>query len=497
MTQPAKKSIPIGQLALREMLGLRLPPSPVESYIVQGARRSQERDGHTLEHYPPQYAVKDNPIEHLRFALKHEALDLHLIVTALEAIGERPLEDWARSEPTGAFARRAWFLFEKFTGRTLNLGPVRTGNYVAALDDKKHFVAKPQASSRHRINDNLIGGSDLCVTVRRTPKLEAMRQAQLDREARVLTEHYDPQTLARAVSFLYSKETRSSFAIEGETPTAARAERFVSALRRAVDFNPTSKAELIGLQGSIVDPRYAASDWRDLQIFVGEATRRYGQQVHFICPRPEDVPDLMRGWMNLTQRASTIGDAVVAAAVSAFAFVFVHPFEDGNGRIHRFIVHHVLAKAGFSPRNLIFPVSAAILRDKHKYDQALEAFSKPLFDFIDWEFTPDDSIAVRNDTRNLYRFFDATAQAEYLYDRVAETIREDLKEELEFLSVYDAALEGVRSIVDMPDRKASLLVRLVMQNGGRLSKNKREQFAELTDDEIERLEVSIQQAMNH
>jgi Fic family protein len=33
---------------------------------------------------------------------------------------------------------------------------------------------------------------------------------------------------------------------------------------------------------------------------------------------------------------------VLAAASIAFGFVFIHPFEDGNGRIHRYIIHHLL-----------------------------------------------------------------------------------------------------------------------------------------------------------
>jgi len=30
------------------------------------------------------------------------------------------------------------------------------------------------------------------------------------------------------------------------------------------------------------------------------------------------------------------GPPIVHAAVIGYAFVFLHPFEDGNGRIHRF-----------------------------------------------------------------------------------------------------------------------------------------------------------------
>ena len=185
-------------------------------------------------------------------------------------------------------------------------------------------------------------------------------------------------------------------------------------------------------------------------------------------------------------------DAVLAATVSAFAFVFIHPFGDGNGRIHRFLIHSALARRQYSPPGIILPVSAAILRQKHLYDQALEAFSKPILACIQWETTYDGEIKVTHETGSLYRHFDATSQAEFLYDRVAETIKEDFKKELDFLSIYDACLSAVRSVVDMPDRRASLLVRLCLQNGGSLSKTKRSQFNELTDTEVTQIEDSIQ-----
>jgi Fic family protein len=51
-------------------------------------------------------------------------------------------------------------------------------------------------------------------------------------------------------------------------------------------------------------------------------------------------------------------DAVLAAAI-AFGFVFIHPFVDGNGRLHRYIIHHVLAKKNSQNKALFFPVSAS------------------------------------------------------------------------------------------------------------------------------------------
>lgn len=82
-------------------------------------------------------------------------------------------------------------------------------------------------------------------------------------------------------------------------------------------------------------------------------------------------------------------------------------------------------------------------------------------------------------------------QAEYIYDRLAEAIREDFKEELEFLRVYDAALTSVLSVIDMPNRRAALLVKLCWQNAGRLSPEKRKDFAEITDEEIQQIEALL------
>ena len=93
----------------------------------------------------------------------------------------------------------------------LGIPDARIGNYVEALDPTRHFVAERRNSGRHRVSDKFFGSdASLCPTVRRTAKLEAQITARIDQEARALAERYDPITLARAISYLYTKETRSS-----------------------------------------------------------------------------------------------------------------------------------------------------------------------------------------------------------------------------------------------------------------------------------------------
>ena len=487
-------SDPVGHAWLRREFGLAVLPPPVASFVISGARRTEVRDRRTLEFYPRPYATDGSAVANIRFALRYEAIDLGCLIGALKAMKRSDLEGWIRSEPTGAYSRRAWFFCEVLAGLELDIDDARMGQYVDALDPGKHVVAPKRRSSRHRVNDNLLGGPGLCPTVRRTDRLTSQIGARVDEEARRLMARYDPIVLTRAVNYLYTKETRSSFAIEGETPSTRRAERFIDALKSAPRFQ-LDKTSLVALQGDIVDPRYAARDWRDVQNFVGE-TVGYREEVHYVCPRPGDVPFLMDGWMSMSERLMTVDvDPVVAAAVLAFSFVFVHPFEDGNGRIHRFLMHHVLAKRGYGPPGTIFPVSAAILRDRRSYDDVLETFSKPITALVDWHLTPDQDLEVSGSTLDHYRYFDATAFAEYLYDRVADTVRRDLREELGFVAVFDGAFTAVREVVDMPDRRASLLIRLCLQNGGRLSKQRRASFAEITDGEMEAIEAAIRGAM--
>jgi hypothetical protein len=235
MTSPGS-SRPIGQAWLLEAFGLRVPSPRTLSFVRdKGTRRTEVVGSRTYEYYPPSYELDDTPTAHLKFALRYEPTDLGVLVAALKRIPAEALVAWHDAEPTGKYFRKAWFLYETFMGIRLDLPDAEIGNYVPLLDPDRHIVAARRDSRRHRVIDNLLGGPALCPVVRRTPELQAWMNRDLGRLARRIVEAYDPTDLMRAALYLYTKETRSSFAIEHETPSRTRTERFVQALRRAFD----------------------------------------------------------------------------------------------------------------------------------------------------------------------------------------------------------------------------------------------------------------------
>ena len=194
----------------------------------------------------------------------------------------------------------------------------------------------------------------------------------------------------------------------------------------------------------------------------------------------------MNGWLktnNLLQNSRY--DPVLTAAIIAFGFVFIHPLSDGNGRIHRYLIHHVLTWMGFVKREIIFPVSAAILNRISDYQEVLEDFSLPRIDLIEWESTPDHNIRILNETADLYRYFDLTTQAEFLYECVEETINKIIPAEIDYLEKYDRLTNAINAFINLPNSKVDLLIKFLDQNNGRISTRKRQKFFdELSDDEI-------------
>ena len=408
------------------------------------------------------------------------------------AAGPGEIEVLVRAKPTGRYSRRIWFLYEWLTGTRLDLSDAGMGGYVPAIDPEQQWAVEGENSPRHRVLNNLPGAPSFCPLVFRTKSLEEFAAMDLAGRARAVVAGVPHDLLARAAAFLLLKDSKSSYAIEGEHAPQNRIQRWGRAIgeagRRTIDLR-----ELLRLQQIVIgDARFVRLGLRQEGGFVGEHDRDTGVPIpDHISARPEDLDSLIDGLAAFDRGPASRLDAVIAAAALAFGFVYIHPFQDGNGRIHRYLIHHVLARRGFNPAGVVFPVSATIRDRIDEYRAVLEGHSRRLLPLIEWEPTADGNVRALNDTADFYRFFDATPHAEFLYGCVAKTIEEDLPRETDFLARYDQFRTRIEVMVDMPDRTLELLFRFLRQNGGRLSRRAREgELAAMTDAEV----ASVEQA---
>ena len=479
-----------GWAALVQGLGLAAPvraPSVVAEGHIRGSRRTE--GGGTI--YDKRYWPGDKVTDHLSFALRHEPIDLLILKRAFDAIPAGEMAAFIRAAPTGALARRAWFFCETLTGTMLDIDDAETVTGTDALDPKRYFTGAPHLSKRHRVRDNLLGRGDYCPIIRRTEKLEAFVGRGLAQKAAETIGRTGKHLIARAASFLLLADSRASFEIEGEHPPRNRLERWGRAVLQAGK-NPLSLDELNRLHGILIeDARFIKAGLRPDGVFLGERDHSGDPLPEFIAARPDDLASLVAGMLvtNERMRESDL-DPVLQAAATAFGFVYVHPYQDGNGRLHRCLIHHVLAERGFTPPGMVFPVSSVMLDRIEDYRKTLQDHSRPLMAFIDWQPTTDRNVEITNDTADLYRYFDCTAEAEFLYSCVARTVEHDLPNEIDFLRRQDEAQSRIMEIVDMPDRLAQNLLMFMRQNGGRIPKRRREnEFAALSDEEVKRIEA--------
>lgn len=457
------------------------------------------QEGFIEEIFRKQYWPGEELVDHLEFALKYDGVNLGLIARIFEHIPQEEVTKYVKSKPTSIYARRIWFFYEFLTGNKLPVNDISSGNYVNVLEPNKYYtIQSGEKSQRHRIINNLLGTHAFCPIIRRTDKLIKLESDDLRERCEEITANYSPELLRRALSYLYNKETKSSFDIENITPIASRTERFVSLLKLAEKEDFCDKERLIELQNRIVDPRFKNTGYRHNQNYIGQTVSYQKELIHYISPKPDDLPMMMSGLIETHKRMKKSNlPSVIHAAVIAYGFVFLHPFEDGNGRIHRFLIHNILSLHRTFPHGLMFPISAVMLKNSAAYDESLEVFSRPLLQLIDYRLDGMGHMTVQNDTAVWYQYIDMTAQAEALYDFVVQTINEEVVNELSFLADYDKTKKMIQAIIDMPDRLVDLFINLCLQNNGTLSAGKRSTYFDfLTDNELASMEQVIKETFN-
>lgn len=495
----------IGGVWLAEQTGVELiMPLAVQSRI--GGRRSTHvANGITTETYVESMRPSAELRGHLTFHLKHEVLHLELLSRVFGRIEPQELAKWISAEPSGQYARRAGFLFEWLTGQALALDATPAGSYVDVVDSHKLVAASEGhavPNRRWRVRDNLPGTRAFCPLIRKTPDAQQAMALDVPQLLRTLALEFGEDVLMRSAVWMTLRESKSSFAIEGEADQLDRIQRFADVLARRTGQGdwPLDEAALARLQSEILGPRATLQRFglRQSPVFVGEVAR-YQEVVHYVAPPFEDLPDMLEGLKVFLDR--TVGQSpVMRSAVAAFGFVYMHPLADGNGRVHRFLINDVLRRDGAVAAPMVLPVSSLISKgaaDRRAYDGMLDAISTPLMQALTGQYTFNSNPTVYADgicsnfafsglevARPVWRHLDLTPHVVYLADVLERTIKEDMREESRYLRSHAQARNAIKDMVEMPDVQIDRVIRSVQANQGQLSNVLRDEIPLLADPKV-------------
>ena len=428
-----------------------------------------------------------DPLSHLLFALKHEGVNMQILAQALPKITPQQMTAALRAAPNGQYVRVAAYLWELHTGQHLDTMPMIAAGYVDLFDSTRYVTGPDQRNARWRVNFNGIGAPDYCVTVERTPTVEAGMRSDVLGRTRAFAESLDSKMKDRALSWAYLHETEDSYAMEREVPSPDRTQRIVALLKQAHEPRALSEDYLVELQQSTVSgARTQAMQFRIEQNWLTRGdSRGSALDVTYVPPGPDTLPKLMTGWLTLANTVPRQIDPIVAASIISFGFVYLHPFMDGNGRLSRFLFHKALCLSGQLADGMLLPVSVAMNRHEADYLKTLQSFSSPVRELVQVTAVGDGRFYFNfqcGDT--VWRYWDATPCVEFGFAMAEQALDVELLQETQYLARFDAVYRAINEAYDVRGSSLNTLIRVALQADGRISNTKRKRYADDAPPEV-------------
>lgn len=501
---------PAGYAFLVQQFNLHLPPLTLDLYsgneyadqVIPYGQRKRKILAKTK-------VVGTTASEHLATAIKYQGIRLNYLSCIFPLIDEVELTEYIKSSPTSVLTRSIWYLYEWLQQKELNVEDSKTGTYIKLMEEDFYFTLKNgEKSSRHRVENNMLGNRYFSPLVRKTPELVELAKCDVMEMAlmkiKALEDAVNTETIGRSLTYLYTKETKSSTEIENEDSRATKTQRFFQILKTAGSMDLT-KQRLLHVQNQIVqNEEMKNEDYRNHNIYVGTNRKLTSgasdEDIHYIAPHHNEVAPMMSGLLDAHEKLMIDNQTpvLIHSTIISFGFVYIHPMEDGNGRLHRYLIHDILKQRSENHKDFIIPVSSAILSRMSEYDRVLETLSVPVMASINYTKLDHEvaSIQINNDINYLYRYPDMTEHAIFLYRMMETAITNDLISEVLYIIEYDEIKKYINSLIDLSNQYLDKLVSDLIEQKGTLSNRKKKKHLKgIGQPDLEAIEEYAQMAI--
>lgn len=130
---------------------------------------------------------------------------------------------------------------------------------------------------------------------------------------------------------------------------------------------------LSSVRGKEKDP----GNFRRTAVHLGKPGSEVDEAL-YIPPKPDDITDLMKNWVEFVHKSEY--DLLIKVAVAHYQFEAIHPFMDGNGRVGRLLIPIMMYEQELIPYPYFY-ISEYFEQHRSEYYEALRLVDRDL----DWD----------------------------------------------------------------------------------------------------------------
>ena len=262
---------------------------------------------------------------------------------------------------------------------------------------ENHCMFKPVFSYTDRIVRSLTFIAESKAIIKSSPLIPEW-EVSLRKDAIIRSAHSstaiegNPLTLEEVSALAQGRE------VMARRKDRAEVLNYLEALEKVPDFasrNPFTLKDLLEIHKTVTKNTLKKSDFegvlRPLPVIVGNPATG---EVTFRPPQTEEVPGLIENFLEWFNSSKINGiDPVIAAGLTHYELVRIHPFIDGNGRTARIMATTLLYKQGFDLKRF-FALDDYYDHDRNSYYAALQTVDPETLDVTRWLEYFTEGVAV-------------------------------------------------------------------------------------------------------